>query len=554
VTEQGTIGAEHVNNAGGLWAKQVGLMAGVDLPVTPMQHHYLVTEDIPELVGFKRELVLTVDLEGFTYLRKEGKGVLLGVNELDPRHWNIEGAPWDYGMDLIPEDIERISPELSRGFERFPCLKHAGIKRWVNGAFTFTPDGNPLVGPVPDRQNYWVACDVMVGFSQSGGVGLSLAQWIIKGEPGADIFGMDVARYGRFASNRNYLKAMTAQFYKRRFVLTYPNERLPVGRPLLRAPPYDSMTHVGARWGVSWGLEVPLYFAPTSFEEKPTQRRSNTHDIIGAECRATRGKVGMLDTSAFSRFEVTGPEAKAWLNDLLACTIPAAGKTRLAPMLSHSGRLMGDLTVLNWDGATYWLMGSYYLRQYRLRWFEAHPPPTGVNVRDISDAMVGFSISGPRSRELVARITPADVSNTAFGFLSCGEMDVGKMRAKVARLSVAGELGYEINVPTSEHSTLYDTLISAAEDLGLVQIGYNALLSLRIEKSFGIWSREYSWAYTAGMSGLDRFVAFYKPNFIGRDAAFKERERACWRKAEAGYARSRFRGRRRLGLRANLAW
>jgi len=183
VTEQGTLTAEHVVNAGGLWAKQVGLMAGVDLPVTPMEHHYLVTEEVPEVKALAKELPLTVDMEGFTYLRQEQKGVLLGIYETRPKHWNIEGAPWDYGTELIPEDIDRIAPELEIGYRRFPCLQKVGIKRWVNGAFTFTPDGNPLVGPVPGLKNYWVACGVMAGFSQGGGVGLSLAQWMIEGEP-----------------------------------------------------------------------------------------------------------------------------------------------------------------------------------------------------------------------------------------------------------------------------------------------------------------------------------------------------------------------------------
>ena len=302
------IRAEHVVNAGGLWAKQVGLMAGVDLPVTPMEHHYLVTESIPEIAAMDREITLTVDLEGFTYLRQEGKGVLLGVYELNPRHWQVEGAPWDYGMELIPEDIDRIAPELAKGYERFPCLNEVGIKRWINGAFTFTPDGNPLVGPVPGLRNYWTACGVMAGFSQGGGVGLSLAQWMIEGEPGSDIYGMDVARYGRFASNRRYLKDLTAQFYRRRFVLTYPNEQLPAGRPLRTPGAYDLMTVQGCQWGALWGLEVPLYFAPKgeAFHETPTLRRSNAFPLVAEECRRTREGVGLLDSSAFSRYEITG--------------------------------------------------------------------------------------------------------------------------------------------------------------------------------------------------------------------------------------------------------
>jgi dimethylglycine dehydrogenase len=527
VTEQGSVDAEHVINAAGLWAKQVGLMAGVDLPVTPMQHHYLVTEPIAEVAALQKELALTVDLEGFTYLRQEGKGVLLGVYELDPRHWNMEGAPWDYGMELIPEEVDRIMPELAKGFERFPCLAKAGIKKWVNGAFTFTPDGNPLVGPVPGLRNYWVACGVMAGFSQGGGVGLSLAEWIVEGEPAQDVFGMDVARYGRFASNREYLKQTTGQFYKRRFVMTYPNEQLPAGRPLKSAPAYDLMTAEGAQWGASWGLELPLYFAPKGapFVETPTLRRSNAFPIVAREAKAAREGVVMLDTSAFARYEVAGPGARNWLDRLLASKLPPEGRARLAPMLSFSGRLMGDLTVFNWGGERFWLMGSYYLRQWHMRWFIERSPGDGASIRDISDDVVGLAIAGPKSRELLSRITPSGVSNEALPFMSAVELDLGLIRAKVGRLSVVGELGYEFNVATSEHRTLYRTLLEAGAELGLTQIGYNAVNSLRLEKSFGIWSREFTWAYTPGMSGLDRFVAFEKAHFIGREAAQRERDR-----------------------------
>jgi len=527
VTEQGTITADHVVNAAGLWAKQVGLMAGVDLPVTPMEHHYLVTEDIPEIAALRRELPVSVDLEGFTYLRQERNGLLLGVYERKPKHWNVEGAPWDYGIELIPEDVDRISDELMLGFQRFPCLNSAGIKKWVNGAFTFTPDGNPLMGPVPGLRNYWVACGSMAGFSQSGGIGLTLAQWMVDGEPDGDVFGMDIARYGAFASNREYLKATTAQFYSRRFVLTYPNEQLPAGRPLKTAPGYDLMTAEGARWGVTWGLELPLYFVPPAvepFKETPTLRRSNAHGIVEAEAQAARTAVVAYDTAAFSRYEVTGPGAMAWLDHLLACRLPAPGRARLAPMLSPSGRLLGDLTVTNWDGERFWLMGSYYLRQWHMRWFSDWLPGTGVTLRDVSDTMVGVALAGPRARDLIARLTSADVSNEAFPFMGAREFDVGLTRALVGRLSITGELGYEVNVAASEQRALYRAIQQAGRDFGLRPAGYAALNSLRLEKSYGIWSREYAWSYTPGMSGLDRFVSFDKAAFLGRDAVLRERD------------------------------
>ncbi|WP_292202139.1 FAD-dependent oxidoreductase, partial [Mesorhizobium sp.] len=491
------------------------------LPVTPMEHHYFVTEDIPEVAALDNELGLAVDLDGFSYLRQERKGVLLGVYEQNPNHWNMDGAPWDYGIELIPEDIDRISPELSKAYQRFPCLAKAGIRKWVNGAFTFTPDGNPLVGPVRGLKNYWVACGVMAGFSQGGGVGKSLAEWMIYGEPQADIFGMDIARYGAFAANREYLRQTTRQFYARRFVMTFPNERLPAGRPLKRPGAYDGMSAAGAEWMASWGLEIPAYFAPMGFREETTLKRSNAFDIVGDEVLQVRRAAGLVDTTAFSRYAVSGPGAEAWLDRLLACKLPKPRRAKLAPMLGHDGRLKGDLTVLNWGGGDYWIMGSYYLREFHMRWFEAHMAD-GVSVNDISDAMSGFLVTGPNARKVVERTTHQDVSAKTLPFMACAEFDIGMVRARVARLSIAGELGFEINCPATLHGTLRETLLAAGEDLGLAEIGYYALNALRLEKSFGIWSREFTQGYTPGQTGLDRFVAFDKGDFVGREAALKE--------------------------------
>jgi len=523
VTEHGTVTCDHVVNAAGLWAKQVGRMAGLELPVSPLEHHYLLTETIPEVAAMDKEVPLTVDLEGFTYMRQDQKGVLLGIYEINHKHWNMDGAPWNYGVELIQEDIDRIADELEMGFTRYPCLRKAGVKKWVNGAFTFSPDGNPLVGPVPGKPGYWVACGVMAGGLQGGGVGKSLAEWMIHGEPEADVWGMDIARYGDFASNKRYIKETTGQFYSRRFVMTYPNEQLWAGRPLKMAPAHDAMTEAGCKWGVSWGLEVPLYFAPKGFEETPTLKWSNARPIVGAECKLVRERVGILDITGFSRYEVSGPNAEAWLDGLMASRLPGPGRARLAPMLGETGRLKGDLTVLNWGDGTWWIMGSYYLRQWHMRWFDDHRRP-GVEVRDISDTMGGFSLSGPRSRDLLACVTHQDVSDGALKFMGCTTMDIGLIRARVARLSVCGELGYEINCHASEHIGLRRTLLEAGKDLGAGEYGYNALLSLRLEKSFGIWSREFTQAYTPRMTGMDRWIDWQKKDFVGRRPALAERD------------------------------
>jgi dimethylglycine dehydrogenase len=523
VTEKGKIVAEHVVNASGLWAKQVGRMVGLDLPLSPLEHHYLITESVPELEALDFEVPMMVDLDGFTYARQDQKGMLVGIYEVNHKHWNMDGAPWDYGFDLIPENLDRIENELAIGFSRYPPLDRAGIKRWVNGAFTFTPDGNPLVGPVHGLPGYWLACGVMAGFLQGGGVGKSLAEWMIEGEPVSDIYGMDVARYGPFASNREYIRQTTGQFYSRRFVMTYPNEQLWAGRPLKKCPAYHAMNDNGANWGVIWGLEVPIYFAPKGFKEVPTLKRSNAFDIIGEECRKTREGVGIVDTTGFSRFEVTGPRAADWLDRLMASRLPKPGRCRLAPMLAPSGRLKGDLTVFNWGEGYWWIMGSYYLRQWHMRWFLDHLEE-GVSVRDISDAVVGFAITGPASRKLLQSLTHQDLSNAALPFMGCAEVDVGLIRAKVGRLSVEGELGYEINCSAPEHDTLYRLLKEAGAKYDAVDFGFNAMNSMRLEKSFGVWSREFMQGYTPGMTRMDRWIDWQKKDFVGRQAALAERD------------------------------
>ena len=520
-TDKGSITCEHVVNAAGLWAKQVGRMAGIELPVSPLKHHYLISDTIPKLQELDFEVPMTVDLEGFTYLRQDQHGVLLGIYEINHEHWAMDGAPWDYGMELFQEQTDRIEKELIMGFERYPALQDVGVKTWVNGAFTFSPDGNPLVGPVPGKPGYWCACAVMAGFLQGGGVGKSLAEWMIHGEAEADVYGMDVARYGKFAENKQYIKETTGQFYSRRFVMTYPNEQLPAGRPLKMAPAYSEMTAAGCLWGNSWDMEVPLYFAPEGFCETPSLKRSNAFDLVGEECRAVRSSVGLLDISGFSRFEVSGPKAEDWLNHIMAGKIPKPGRVKLAPMLSENGRLKGDLTVFNWGEGVFWIMGSYYLRAWHMRWFNDHLSD-GVSIRDLGEDMVGFSLAGPKSREVIATLTDSDIETLPF--MGCGEFDIGLIRAKVGRLSVAGELGFEINCRMGDHIALRRLLLAAGEPFGIREYGFNALLSLRLEKSFGIWSAEFTQGYTPGMTGMDRWVDWDKGDFIGRKAALAERD------------------------------
>ena len=526
ITDKGEIEAEHVVNAAGLWAREMGAMVGVNLPLVPMEHHYLVTEPLRELVELGREIPLVVDLDNEIYMRQEGQGMLVGVYEKDATPWALGGTPWNYGdTELLPPALDRISDALVKGYERFPAVAEAGIRRIVNGPFTFTPDGNPLVGPLTGIPNYWSACGVMAGFAQGGGVGLALAQWIIEGEPGIDIFAMDVARFGDYATP-SWVQQKACEFYSKRFVISYPNEFWPVGRPHRTDPLYPLLKAKNAVFGVSFGLEYPLYFAPAgeAAVETPTARRSNAFAAVGREVAGVRDGVGVFDASSFAKYEISGPGAAAALDHMVANALPALGRIRLAPLLAESGRLMGDLTAMRLAEDRFMLFGSGYLQAWHGRWFQHRLSDKGIAVRNCTDDLQGLILAGPSSRELLSRLTDLDTSSAALPPLAVRSASVAGADAIVARLSLSGELSFEIYVQREQLVTLYEQIHAAGQDLGLVDFGLHALNSMRLEKSVGIWSREYSRDTTPGASGLDRFVDFAKPDFIGRAAALAERE------------------------------
>jgi len=531
ITDKGNIVAEHVVNAAGLWAREVGRMAGLTLPVLAMEHQYLVTGEIPEVVASPTEMLHVIDFEGEIYMRQEGRGMLIGTYEKAGVPWAERETPWNFSHELLSPDLDRIAASLEVGFRHFPALECAGIKRVVNGPFTFSPDGNPLVGPIRGLRNYWVACAVMAGFSQGGGVGLALSNWMVHGDPGFDVWAMDVARFGNWATTA-YTNAKVRENYSRRFRIRFPNEELPAARPLRTTPAYDRLKARGAVFGASYGLEHALWFAPAGTEarEDVTYHRSNAHAPVAAECHAVRNAVGLLEIATFSRYEVTGDGAAAWLDRLLANRLPREGRLTLSPMLNENGRLIGDFTIANGGENRFVVFGSGIAEQYHLRWFEAHLPPSGVAIHSLRSEWIGFAIAGPRSRELLSRICRDDVGHEALSFLSFRPAEVAMLPAHIGRISFTGELGYEIWVASDGQLALYDAILAAGADLGLVHYGARALNSLRLEKSFGNWAREYRPIYTPVEAGIDRFVAWDKPDFIGRDAALRDRARRPMRR------------------------
>ena len=525
VTEQGTVIAEHVVNAGGLWAREVGAMVGLTLPLHPMEHQYLVTEDIPIVYEQDHELPHVMDPGGESYLRQEGRGLVIGFYEQACVPWGVDGTAWDFGHELLPNDLDRFGDSLEIAFERYPCLQTAGIKQVTNGPFTFAPDGNPLVGPVPGLPGFWCACAVMAGFSQGGGVGLTLAEWIVEGEPGRDVFAMDVARLGTYCTTP-YTRTKVMENYQRRFAISYPNEELPAGRPLETTPAYGLWDAQRAVFGSGYGMEHVNYFAAEGEDryEVPSFRRSNAFATVGAECRAVRQGVGINEIHNFGKYEVTGPGAEVWLDYVMANRMPGLGRIILTPMLARSGRIIGDFTVARLGPERFQLTASYSAQDYHMRWFLEHLPEDGVVIDNVSSRRLGFQIAGPKARDLLARVTRADVSNDALPFLSAAEIEVGEVPAIICRITYTGDLGYEIYVDARHQVALYHALTEAGRDLGLTPFGMRAMMSLRLEKSFGSWLREYKPDYTPAETGLDRFVSIQKADFIGRHRVMAEKE------------------------------
>ena len=554
------IEATHVVNAGGLWAREVGRMVGVELPVLAMEHTYVITEPLDDVISHNEstgaELMGSIDFGGEIYTRQEGQGLLVGTYDQAAVAWQRRQTPWDFERRLLTPDLERIAPSLETAFRHFPVLGDVGIARVVNGPFTFAPDGNPLVGPIRGLPGFWSACGVLAGLCQGGGVGLALSNWMTTGDPGFDVWAMDLARFGDWAT-RPYTAAKVRENYRRRFSIAFPNEFLPEGRPLATTSIYEPQRDAGAVFGDVYGLEVPLWFAPEpGMVEDVTFGRSNAWRHVRAEVRAVRHDVGLMEASGFAKFLVEGPGARAWLTHLLAGRLPQPGRIALAPMCNERGNLTGDLTVACLPPATgsadgpvhtvtggatgnaaaserFIIFGSGIAERYYERWFDADlarwndtaphgaassdtaphgaassgtAPHGAARCRTLGSQMCGVAIAGPKSRALLSEVTDADVSDEAMRFGSFTALDAGWARVWCARLSYTGELGYELWTDASYLRHLFDLLVTHGRAHGLRLFGLAALNSLRLDKSFGSWAREYRPNYDPFEAGLGRFV------------------------------------------------
>lgn len=523
-TDRGDFLAEVVVNAAGTWAREVGQLAGLDLPIVAMEHQYLVTEAIPEVSALARELPLLREVDVSYYLRQEANGLLLGPYERGAKPFGVGGIPPAFGADLLPPDPERLRTIVEAAMARVPALARAGIQRIVNGPITYTPDGNPLIGPAFGLPGFWLACGLSFGITQAGGIGQYLAEWIVEGQPSIDLWELDPRRYGAYATER-YAVARCIDIYEDEYAIVYPQDDRRPGRPARTSPLYDRFRAAGAVFGVRNGWERPYWFARgTEPRDRPSFRRSNWFDAVGREARAVREQVGLLELSSFAKYEVHGPGAEAFLDRLCANRLPRLGRIALSQLLTPRGTIECDVTVTRLAPERFLVLSAAVAERHDLDWLHRHAPTdASVAIEDVTPRWGVLILAGPRARDLLARVTDDDLSNGAFPWLSARTITVGSTPARALRINFVGELGWELHHPVEHQIALYETLRGAGEDLGLVDFGLRAMDSLRLEKAYRAWGADINTEVTPLEAGLERFVAFEKGDFVGRDALLRQR-------------------------------
>jgi len=523
VTPKGNVHTEHVVNAAGLWGREVARLAGIELPLIATEHQYFVTESIPEIAELDRELPAVADRDMEYYLRQEGKGLLVGAYEKDGRFWSEHGTPLDFGHDLLQEDLDRITDNVMRACDRIPALAEAGVKQVINGPMIWSPDSAALLGPVRDLKNYWCCNGIIPGFSQSAGLGLTLAQWIVEGEAELDMFPWDVTRFGAWAT-KDYVKSRVMDTYGSRFSIHFPNEEREAGRPLGKRPVYEMQKSMGAVFGFSFGFEHPHWYAPEGVpqEDEFTFERPRWFDVMGEEAKAVRTQVGVVDTSNFAKYSITGTNAIEWLDKIIANHVPREnGRTCLTPLLSLRGGLAGDFTVARLEDYNLFMIGSGIAEDYHRRLFNKFLPAEGVSFESRTEAMCGFNVAGPNARALMESMTGMSWGNDDLRFMRNRVIELDGYEVIVIRVSFTGDLGYEMYVAQENQLQLYQSIFEHGKDLGIRPVGSRALGSMRIEKGYGSWSREYSPEWWPTESRMDFLVKTDKPEFHGRDAYMK---------------------------------
>jgi dimethylglycine dehydrogenase len=518
-TTRGRVRADTVVNAAGQWARQVGRLAGAELPVVPLEHHYVVTEPIGELGRLERELPVLRDAAASFYARQEGRALLVGPFEANARPWAVDGIPEGFHGKLLPARLEAIEDVLVAAARRIPRFDTAGLKTIVNGPDGYTPDGRALIGPVPGLRDFHVIAGFSIfGIVFGGAAGALAADWVLDCEPSEDLAELDVRRFGDYAGAKRFLIPKAIDAYSREYAIEFPHQERPVARPLKTSPLYDTLAARGAVYGTRSGWERPAWFRRGGAVEEYSYRRPSWYEAVRAECHGVRRAVGVLDQTSFAKFEVSGPGSEAYLDRLCANALPSAvGRMALTQMCSSSGGVECDVTVTRLEEDRFYIVSAAAGEAHDEAWLETHLPEDGsVRLENVTSRYGVLTLAGPRSRELLSAVADADCSAQAFRFFSCRAMEVGMAPVRALRVSFVGELGYELHHPIAYQRHLYEHLLEAGLPLGLVDFGYRALDSMRLEKAYRMWGLDLSLDFTPLEAGMDRWVCLDKA-FIGRE-------------------------------------
>jgi len=531
-TDNGDISCEHVVSATGNFARQTGAMVGLDIPVIPVEHQFIVTEPHPDIVARHQqglpEMGVLRESDSSWYLREEGGGLILGCYEVGAPCCYVDGPGEESEYELFQENLVRLEPHIKAAINRVPAFGEVGVKEVYNGAIAYTPDGNPIIGPAWGLKNFWLNEGHSFGITAAGGAGWQLAEWIVEGVPNIDMLGVDPRRFGDYAS-KAYLRIKNEEAYAHVFITHFPDEERPAGRPLRTAPCYGRMKKMGAVFGQDFGWERPNWFAPggKTQEDNWSFRRSDYHEHIGTECRNVAENVGLLDMSPFAKCKISGPRAGVWLDHLMANHLPRAiGRTNLCHALNQSGGVRSEFTVMRESANSFYLVSAGALQRFDHDYLKKHLPEDGtVRFDQLTNQIGVLVVAGPRARELMARVSIADFSNNAFPWLTGRDIEVGLAPSLAQRINFVGELGWELHHPIEYQNHIFDTLVAAGGDLGLKPFGTRAMDNLRLEKSYRLVGSELSIEYAAFESGLERFVHPEKGDFIGRNALLQWREK-----------------------------
>ena len=549
-TDKGDITAEHVVSCSGNFARKTGAMVGLDIPVIPVQHQYIVTEDHPEIVARREkglpELGVLREADSSWYMRAEKGGLLLGPYEKGAPCCYVDGPSDQSEYELFQEDLDRLMPHVETAIARVPAFGEVGIKKIYNGAIAYTPDGSPIIGPAWDLKNFWLNEGHSFGVTAAGGAGWQLAEWIVEGEPSLDMMGVDPRRFGPYAG-KGYLKTKNEEAYANVFTPHYPDEERVAARPLKTTPCYSRMKDLGAVFGSVYGWERPGWFAPKEVSlsaadlatpdvltghnhapatddgrmvEKWSFRRSNYFKHVGNECLNVRDNVALQDMSAFAKMEVKGSGAREWLESILANKIPhKRGRIALCHMLNKHGGVRAEFTVYEHAPGRFYLVSAGAYERHDHDYLRKLLPTDGsVSLSYLTTSMGVLVLAGPHSRDVLQKLTDTDLSAKAFPWLTGQAISVGHTACHALRVNFVGELGWEFHHPIEQQNTLFDALMDAGKSLGIKPYGIKAMSSLSLEKSYRLIPRELSIEYSAYESGLDRFVHPNKGQFIGRDA------------------------------------